>query len=69
MNARDLISALGGTEALTAETGLSEGRISQWRTANYIPKPWVKFLRARFPTEVDWDALALADREVKQPAV
>ncbi|AOY96882.1 hypothetical protein BKK79_35915 [Cupriavidus sp. USMAA2-4] len=63
MNARELIQALGGPQAVTAETGLSKGRISQWQTSNHIPRPWVMFLRARFPRAVDWARLELAERE------
>ncbi|QOT77902.1 hypothetical protein [Cupriavidus basilensis] len=54
MNARELIQALGGPQAVISETGLSKGRISQWQTSNHIPRSWVMFLRARFPDAVDW---------------
>jgi hypothetical protein len=63
MNARELISKLGGTHTVIAETGLSKGRISQWQTSNHIPRPWVKYLRARFPRTVDWSQLDLAPSE------
>lgn len=68
MNARELITALGGPQAVINETGLTKGRISQWQTSNHIPRPWVKFLRARFPRAVDWNQVELAEREQPRPA-
>ncbi|GAB7543439.1 hypothetical protein CS8_031110 [Cupriavidus sp. 8B] len=68
MNARELVQALGGPQAVISETGLSKGRISQWQTSNHIPRPWVMFLRARFPAAVDWDQMDLADREELKPS-
>lgn len=48
-----VISRLGGTKEVRRLTGLSKGRISQWRIENRIPTPWEKFLRAYKPAAFD----------------
>lgn len=49
MDVADLIDRLGGSKAVQGITGLSKGRISQWRTENHIPRPWLKFLQSSRP--------------------
>jgi len=49
MDASTLINKLGGTSAVIEMTGLTKGRISQWRTENSIPKPWMMFFREKRP--------------------
>ena len=49
MNARELIAALGGVPKLVKLTGLTEGRIYQWQTGNYIQR--INFL--------SWGAVAV----------
>lgn len=45
------IDAVGGRQRIIALTGLTKGRISQWVTDNDIPRPWLKFLIERYPSE------------------
>lgn len=49
MDAADIIERLGGSKAVQALTGLTKGRISQWKTENHIPKSWKKFLQSIRP--------------------
>lgn len=49
MTAADVIEALGGNKAVQKLTGLSKGRISQWRTENHIPALWLRVLRREKP--------------------
>jgi len=48
-----LIDEFGGSKALQDLTGLSKGRISQWRTENSIPRPWRLVLQAKRPDLFD----------------
>jgi hypothetical protein len=43
-----LIDELGGTSRVAEMCDLTTGAISQWRT-NGIPKPWLKFFKAKRP--------------------
>jgi hypothetical protein len=49
MDATEIISRLGGTKKVIEITGLTRGRISQWRTENSIPKPWLLLFCERDP--------------------
>lgn len=49
MNASEIIDRLGGTKKVIEITGLSRARISQWRTENAIPKPWLLLFCERDP--------------------
>jgi hypothetical protein len=49
MDASDIIARLGGTKKVIEITGLTRGRISQWRTENAIPKPWLLLFCERDP--------------------
>lgn len=49
IDAGEVIDRLGGSKTVQEMTGLSKGRISQWRTENHIPKPWLEFLRVKHP--------------------
>lgn len=49
MDVARIIGLLGGTKAVMGITGLSRARISQWRSANYIPRPWLLLFRERRP--------------------
>jgi|TARA_R110000824_G_scaffold153382_1_gene325008 hypothetical protein len=51
MDVNNFISDIGGRKILINSTGLTKGRISQWVTGNHIPRPWIKFLVQKFPTE------------------
>ena len=46
--ANELIDAMGGTSAVARLTGLTPGRISQWRQEG-IPVLWKRLLRAEHP--------------------
>jgi hypothetical protein len=45
MTAAEIIDGLGGTKGVQALTGLSKARVSQWRTEDRIPRPWLLYLR------------------------
>jgi hypothetical protein len=49
MTAADIIDRLGGSKEVQKLTGLSKGRISQWRTENHIPRPWRQFFESAHP--------------------
>ncbi len=49
MTASEIIDRLGGSKAVQELTGLSKGRVSQWRTQNRIPRSWELFLRSARP--------------------
>jgi hypothetical protein len=49
VNVGRVIDRLGGPKEVQALTGLSKGRISQWRTENHIPESWCRYLRAIRP--------------------
>ncbi len=51
MNVDNFISAIGGRKVLIESTGLTKGRISQWAIDNNIPRPWVKYLNEKFPSQ------------------
>jgi hypothetical protein len=70
MNAKQLIEAAGGRQAVMQLTGLKRARISQWCTENYIPAPWVLLFKSKFPV-IRKAKLELAETYHKkvQPAV
>lgn len=47
--AAEIIDACGGNKAVIELTGLTKGRISQWRTENHIPRPWLRYLQKAKP--------------------
>jgi len=49
LTAAEIIDRLGGNSTVQAITGLSKGRISQWRGENHIPEPWMRVLKAEHP--------------------
>ena len=49
MDAKEIIEAAGGAKKVMKLTGLSRAGVSNWRTQNYIPQHWIKFLRLKFP--------------------
>lgn len=49
VNVGQIIDRLGGSKAVQALTGLTKGRISQWRTDNRIPTTWLRVLKAERP--------------------
>lgn len=49
MDVENFIEEIGGRAVVIDETGLTKGRISQWVTERRIPKPWIKFLREKYP--------------------
>lgn len=49
MDVGTIIDELGGNKAVMGMTGLTKGRISQWRTENHIPRAWRKFFAGRRP--------------------
>jgi hypothetical protein len=50
MDVSNVIERLGGTKGVQQLTGLSKGRISQWRTENHIPRAWLMFLKNKRPS-------------------
>jgi hypothetical protein len=66
MNAKQLIEAAGGRQAVMALTGLKRARISQWCTENYIPAPWVLLFKSKFPV-IRKAKLELAETYHKKP--
>lgn len=50
-----IIDDLGGTAAVARECEITDGAVSQWRSNNFIPKPWLKYLRERFPEKFGID--------------
>lgn len=49
MDAAQIIDRLGGTKDVMEMTGLTKGRISQWRSENHIPNTWMRIFRAERP--------------------
>ena len=64
MNVREAINAIGGASHIADECGLTLGRISQWQTANHVPRAWLALLKERYPT-VKWSALKMAKSEAE----
>lgn len=58
MDTSAIIDRLGGNKAVIELTGLTKGRISQWRTENVIPRPWLMFF-----LEKDASIQELIDRD------
>lgn len=55
MDVSQIIEKLGGPKRVCEITGLSKGRISQWKSENRIPTPWRKFLRVAHPKAFESD--------------
>lgn len=70
MDAKQLIEAAGGRNAVMKLTGLKRARISQWCTENYIPTAWVLFFKSKFPV-IRKAELALSEtyHKKKKPSV
>ncbi len=49
MDVEKFIEEIGGRAEIIRQTGLSKGRISQWCTDRAIPKPWIMYLREKYP--------------------
>lgn len=62
MNVRELLASIGGASRIAEDCELTVGRVSQWQTANYIPRAWLALLKARFPL-VQWQSLKMAKSE------
>lgn len=52
LSAKQIIDAVGGRKAVRALTGLTRGRIHQWEAEDHIPAAWMKFIEAKFPSEL-----------------
>ena len=53
MNTSELVDAIGGTGKVAELCELTPGAVSQWKTADSVPKAHRKFLRLMFPVLLD----------------
>jgi len=67
MDTSKIIDALGGNKAVMESTGLSKGRISQWRNGERVPLPWLHFFLTRLPQYSD-EIQAEIDAEISRKA-
>jgi len=53
MDVEKFIEEIGGRAVIIEQTGLTKSRISQWCKERAIPRPWVKYLREKYPAQCE----------------
>lgn len=69
MNASQIIETMGGRAEVMKITGLTKGRVSQWETGDYIPRPWLMVFHKIHPRKVPHpDRLGITKRQGRSNA-